>query len=48
MVGHSTAETPDAFAKFARAGIAARIGYLGSCCGAGPEHVGAMAAALGK
>ena len=30
------------------AGIAAGIGYLGSCCGAGPEHVGAMAAALGK
>ena len=44
----STAETPDACAEFARAGIAAGIGYLGSCCGAGPEHVGAMAAALGK
>ena len=44
----STAETPDAFAEFARAGIAARISYLGSCCGAGPEHVGAMAVALGK
>ena len=26
----------------------ADIRYLGSCCGAGPEHVRAMAEAMGK
>ena len=44
----STPVAPEAFGEFARAGMAAGIGYLGSCCGAGPEHVRAMASAMGK
>ena len=39
---------PNVFAEFAKAGMATGISYLGSCCGAGPEHVRAMAAAMGK
>ena len=45
---NSRSEEPEDFAEFARAGMAAGIGYLGSCCGAGPEHVRAMAEAMGK
>ena len=45
---NSRSEEPENFAEFARAGMAAGIGYLGSCCGAGPEHVRAMAEAMGK
>ena len=39
---------PARFAAFAQAAMAADIRYLGSCCGAGPGHVEAMAAAMGK
>lgn len=43
-----TPASPARFAEFAREGVAADIRYLGSCCGAGPEHVRAMAEAMGK
>jgi len=39
---------PEAFGAFAQDAAEADIRYLGSCCGAGPEHVRAMAGALGK
>lgn len=42
------AATAAQFARFARDAAAADIRYLGSCCGAGPEHVRAMARAMGK
>ncbi|MDE2886808.1 MAG: homocysteine S-methyltransferase family protein [Gemmatimonadota bacterium] len=42
------AATEAQFARFARDAMAADIRYLGSCCGAGPEHVRAMARAMGK
>ena len=49
---HSWWERPSAtaaqFARFARDAMAADIRYLGSCCGAGPEHVRAMALEMGK
>ena len=45
---NSKSEQPEDFAEFARAGMAAGIGYLGSCFWTGPEHVRAMAAAMGK
>ena len=40
--------TPKAFGEFAQTGIEEEIRYLGSCCGAGPDHVRAMAKAMGK
>lgn len=43
-----TPASPARFAEFAKEGVAADIRYLGSCCGAGPEHVRAMAEAMGK
>ena len=39
---------PAAMADFARQAMAVGIDYIGSCCGSGPEHVRAMAEALGK
>jgi betaine-homocysteine S-methyltransferase len=39
---------PARFARFAQQAMQADIRYLGSCCGAGPEHVCAMARAMGK
>lgn len=44
----SPAVPPEAFAAFAREAVEADIRYPGSCCGAGPEHVRAMAEAMGK
>lgn len=44
----STPASPQDFAEFVREGVAADIRYLGACCGAGPEHIRAMAEALGK
>ncbi|MSS70751.1 MAG: hypothetical protein EXS64_04595 [Candidatus Latescibacteria bacterium] len=43
-----TPASPARFAAFAKEGMAADIRYLGSCCGAGPEHVRQMAEAMGK
>lgn len=40
--------SPAVFAEFAERGMEAGIRYLGSCCGAGPEHVRAMAEVMGK
>ncbi len=40
--------SPGAMADYAREAAAMGVNYIGSCCGAGPEHVRAMAAALGK
>ncbi len=42
------AATKAQFARFAMDAMEADIRYLGSCCGAGPEHVRAMAEAMGK
>lgn len=42
------AATNAQFARFATDAMDADIRYLGSCCGAGPEHVRAMAEAMGK
>lgn len=42
------AATQAQFARFAMDAMEADIRYLGSCCGAGPEHVRAMAEAMGK
>lgn len=42
------AATKAQFARFAMDAMKADIRYLGSCCGAGPEHVRAMAEAMGK
>lgn len=42
------AATNAQFARFAMDAMKADIRYLGSCCGAGPEHVRAMAEAMGK
>ena len=42
------AVTPEGFAAFAQAGMEADIRFLGACCGAGPDHVRAMAEAMGK
>ena len=42
------AATNAQFARFAMDAMEADIRYLGSCCGAGPEHVRAMAEAMGK
>lgn len=42
------ATTEAQFARFAMDAMDADIRYLGSCCGAGPEHVRAMAEAMGK
>lgn len=42
------AESPQRFAAFAQDAMAADVRYLGSCCGSGPEHVLAMAEAMGK
>lgn len=42
------AATNAQFARFAMDAVKADIRYLGSCCGAGPEHVRAMAEAMGK
>jgi betaine-homocysteine S-methyltransferase len=39
---------PSRFARFARDAQERKMGYLGACCGAGPEHIRAMAEALGK
>ena len=39
---------PETFARFAGRAAAAGIRYVGACCGAGPEHIRAMARALGK
>lgn len=39
---------PARFAQFAERAMEADIRYVGSCCGAGPEHVHAMARAMGK
>jgi betaine-homocysteine S-methyltransferase len=35
-------------ADFALASQALGVGYIGTCCGAGPHHVRAMAEALGR
>lgn len=43
-----TPVTPAEYARFAKEGMAADIRYLGACCGAGPEHIRAMAEAMGK
>ena len=40
--------TPEAMADFARRAMGMGIDYIGSCCGSGPEHVRAMAGAMGK
>jgi betaine-homocysteine S-methyltransferase len=37
-----------AMADFARRAMEVGIDYIGSCCGSGPEHVRAMAGAMGK
>ncbi len=42
------AVTPEGFAAFAQAGMEADIRFLGACCGAGSDHVRAMAEAMGK
>lgn len=39
---------PETFARFAARAAAAGIRYVGGCCGAGPEHIRAMARVLGK
>ncbi len=39
---------PQAMADFARQAMEVGIDYIGSCCGSGPEHVRAMAEAMGK
>lgn len=39
---------PEAMADFARKARDVGIEYIGSCCGSGPEHVRAMAQAMGK
>ena len=39
---------PSAMAEFTRRAMEAGIDYIGSCCGSGPEHVRAMAEAMGK
>jgi S-methylmethionine-dependent homocysteine/selenocysteine methylase len=39
---------PEAFAAFASDAVDAGIGFVGACCGAGPEHIHAMAKGLGK
>lgn len=39
---------PARFAQFAQRAVEADIRYVGSCCGAEPEHVRAMARAMGK
>ncbi len=39
---------PEAMADYARRAGEMGIQYIGSCCGSGPEHVRAMAEALGK
>jgi methionine synthase I (cobalamin-dependent) len=44
----ATPVSPARFAEFAKEGVAKDIRFLGSCCGAGPEHVRAMAEAMGK
>ena len=40
--------SPQAMADFARRAMEFGIDYVGSCCGSGPEHVRAMAGAMGK
>jgi len=39
---------PQALADFARRALEIGIDYIGSCCGSGPEHVRAMAEAMGE
>jgi betaine-homocysteine S-methyltransferase len=40
--------SPEAMADYAREAAALGVRYIGSCCGSGPDHLRAMAAALGK
>jgi betaine-homocysteine S-methyltransferase len=40
--------SPEAMAEYAREATAMGVNYIGSCCGSGPEHLRAMARALGK
>ena len=39
---------PKRFGQFATEAREQKMGYIGACCGAGPEHIRAMARALGK
>jgi len=39
---------PERFGRFAAEARERKMGYIGACCGAGPEHIQAMAQALGK
>ena len=38
----------DVFGQFAVQARERQLGYIGACCGAGPEHIRAMAQTLGK
>lgn len=38
----------DEMAEYAQKAVAEGINYIGACCGAGPEHIRAVARALGK
>jgi betaine-homocysteine S-methyltransferase len=40
--------SPAEMGEYAREAAAMGVNYIGSCCGTGPEHVRAMAQALGK
>jgi betaine-homocysteine S-methyltransferase len=42
------AVTPEAFGEFTRRAMEEDIRFIGSCCGAGPEHVAEMATAMGR
>ena len=39
---------PELFGRFAAEARDRHLGYIGACCGAGPEHIRAMAQSLGK
>ena len=39
---------PELFGRFAAEARDRHLGYIGACCGAGPEHIRVMAQSLGK